>query len=116
MTKQFQSTCYYVQHPEHKWWGYFTITPEIGLLQIDCDFGLYGFRWDSPGLEFKEFLVKADRSYVEGKLLSWGYYAENIKTRTQERAHVHRLSNVMKHLWPLFIEQLKAEQAQAVTA
>lgn len=120
MTKRFQSTCYYVKDEKSEAWGYFTVTPEIGLLQIHCVYltfsESFSYRWNAPGSDFKQFLIRMGPDYLADCLegICMGYAGR--RTETAYRELKRRINKLLSRLWPLFIEQLKAEMAEAGVA
>ena len=114
MAGPWQSTTYYVQEAKNGWYGYFTVTEEIGLLQVHSDFGGFAHRWPVPGMPFKQFLIQ-DANFTH-KFRNNVRYSGWITSQKGRNELTNDLLAVRKHLWPLFIEQLKAELAEkAVT-
>lgn len=108
-----EAKCYYVKDQKTGWWAYFTITPAIGLLQIFGDWGTFtdnfADRWSAPGPDFRRFLINAETSYIGNAIETT---AAQYDDRASWRKSVQRrIAKMMLHLWPLFIERLKAEQA-----
>ncbi len=90
--------CIFVRHPVNHWWGYFFVHPNY-LLVAHTDFGTYAYGWSSGNKDFKDFLLSLNDHYVQEKFSG------------QDR----RVDAFVKHLWPLFIEQLKQEKQAPVT-
>lgn len=115
MIKQYSTQCYYVKVPDGPY-GYFTITEELGLLQIQSDYGVFSHRWSAPGPDFKAFLTRISTDYASGCFETIAYTTIRDTTRKIVTETQQKLDSLMTHLWPLFIEQLKQERAQSATA
>ncbi|HEY3363896.1 MAG TPA: hypothetical protein VGK74_02435 [Symbiobacteriaceae bacterium] len=116
LTKPFAAECYYVKHPKHGWYGYFTIAPALGLLQIHGDFGIYAARWSAPGPDFKAFLLRISADYLTSCLEQTVSNTVSLRTQKTLDEVQKRLGHMAEHLWPFFIERLRAEREEAAVA
>lgn len=48
-------------------WVVIFIDEDLGMISVQSDYGDYGYRWGSPGMPFKEFLISINNDYLMGK-------------------------------------------------
>lgn len=107
-----EAQTYYVQEAENGWFAYFTVNEAFNLLQVYSDFGSYAYRWGEPGPDFKAFLIQTNNA--GHKLEGMERVHRCTDTQRAERRLESQVNSLMTHLWPLFIELLKAEREEAV--
>lgn len=112
MPQPIEAKTYYVQDDDFRW-AFVTIAPAIGLVQVHSDYGSFSHRYEGFHGDFRDYLTRAEgiRDKFEGWWHGWNHGASQQLTR---RMH-DRLKTIMVHIWPLFIEKLKAELAGEVT-
>lgn len=91
-------TRFYQIKPGESGWARIWITDDACFTCVS-DWRNWGYWWGNPGQEFRRFLISCDESYLTTCLMQG-----DRKTERQVRAF-------LKHVWPLFVEQLKAELA-----
>ena len=50
-------------------YAFIFIETELGLFSTVSDWGNYGYIWNAPGMEFREFLLRINTDYLFGKLM-----------------------------------------------
>jgi hypothetical protein len=102
-----QSETYYVVEPVMGWWAHFTITPEIGLLQVHSDFGNYAARWSGGAVsDFKGFLIQKPPYHIGAYLDDTAEPSESLETVAVQK----KIQLLVTHLWPLFAQALADER------
>lgn len=84
--------------PDESGWARIWITDD-GAFTCLSDWGNYGYWWGNPGQEFRRFLATCDDSYLTGCFING------------DRENTGKVRAFLKNVWPLLVEQLKAEFA-----
>jgi hypothetical protein len=103
-----KAECYFVLDKRSGYSGYFTLTAEASLLQVNSDFGDFTYQWRAPETDAKTFLIEG--SNAGHKFVSSATANRRITSEKVRQEILFKVRELMTQLWPLFIAQLKAEQ------